>query len=106
VAVPALMAASRANSRAEAGSVFLNVPFDPRYQSLFVALIGGLTALGRKPHCVLEVPSTDHRLKRISELMARCQASVHDLSYGGLSGRPEYHGSTCLLRQASPVLYR
>lgn len=68
-------------------SVFLNVPFDPEYSSLFFALIAGLTALGRKPHCVLEVPSDGrNRLERIFGLIASCGSSVHDLSRVGLSG--------------------
>jgi hypothetical protein len=68
-------------------SVFLNVPFDPEYSSLFIALIAGLTALGRKPHCVLEVPSDGrNRLERIFGLIASCGASIHDLSRVGLSG--------------------
>ncbi len=64
----------------------MNVPFDRRYRSLFIALIGGLTALGRKPHCVLEVPSSGrNRLDRIFELIGSCAASVHDLSRVSLS---------------------
>lgn len=68
-------------------SVFLNVPFDTEYSSLFIALIAGLTALGRKPHCVLEVPSDGrNRLERIFGLIASCGASIHDLSRVTLSG--------------------
>lgn len=67
--------------------VFLNVPFDPEYSPLFIALIAGLTALGREPHCVLEVPSSGrNRLDRIYDLVASCGASVHDLSRVSLSG--------------------
>src|SRR5262245_53825722 len=62
-------------------SVFLNVPFDEEYSSLFLALIAGLAALGRKPRCVLEVPSGGrNRLERIFGLIASCGASIHDLS--------------------------
>lgn len=61
--------------------VFLNVPFDKEYSPLFIALIAGLTGLGRKPHCVLEVPSAGrNRLERIFSLMSSCGASIHDLS--------------------------
>jgi hypothetical protein len=67
-------------------SVFLNVPFDRRYRPLFIALIAGLTALGRKPHCVLEVPSSGrNRLDRIFGLIGSCAASIHDLSRVSLS---------------------
>ena len=70
----------------ETGSVFLNVPFDEDYRTLFIALVAGLVALGRKPHCVLEVPSSERRLDRIYGLLARCETSVHDLSRVTLSG--------------------
>lgn len=69
-------------------NVFLNVPFDPRYQPLFTAIIAGLTALGRNPRCVLEVPSAgENRLDRIYSLIASCESSIHDLSWVSLSGR-------------------
>jgi hypothetical protein len=68
-------------------SVFLNVPFDKEYSPLFLALIAGLTALGRSPRCVLEVPSGGlNRLDRIFGLVANCGASIHDLSRVTLSG--------------------
>jgi hypothetical protein len=71
-------------------SVFLNVPFDSEYSSLFIALIAGLTALGRTPRCVLEVPSGGrNRLERIFSLMESCGASIHDLSRITLCGPQE-----------------
>ncbi|MFL6233606.1 MAG: hypothetical protein ACJ76N_10770 [Thermoanaerobaculia bacterium] len=67
--------------------MFLNVPFDADYAPLFLALIAGLTALGRTPRCVLEVPSGGrNRLERIFGLMESCDASIHDLSRITLSG--------------------
>ncbi|HSS50288.1 MAG TPA: hypothetical protein VLX28_15230 [Thermoanaerobaculia bacterium] len=68
-------------------AVFLNIPFDPKYRPLFIALIAGLAALGSEPHCVLEVPSAGrNRLDRIYELIESCGSSVHDLSRVSLSG--------------------
>jgi len=68
-------------------SVFLNVPFDRRYRSSFIALLAGLASLGCEPHCVLEVPSGgQNRLDRIYGLVESCAASVHDLSRVTLSG--------------------
>ena len=67
-------------------SVFLNVPFDGRYRGLFVALIAGLTALGRSPRSVLEISTGRSRLDRICDLIESCGASVHDLSRITLSG--------------------
>ncbi len=70
--------------------VFLNVPFDTDYAPLFLALIAGLAALGRTPHCVLEVPSGGrNRLERVFRLMESCDASIHDLSRITLSGPHE-----------------
>ena len=78
------MAGSFSNEQA----VFLNVPFDKKYQPLFVALIAGLTGLGRTPRCVLEVPSSGrNRLERIYSLISSCGASLHDLSRVGLYGQ-------------------
>lgn len=67
--------------------VFLNVPFDSEYTPLFVALVAGLTALGRKPHCVLEIQEGgQHRLAKILGLISHCGSSLHDLSRVVLSG--------------------
>lgn len=69
-------------------SVFLNIPFDHEYSPLFLALMAGLAGLGRTPRCVLEVPSGGRsRLERIFSLIASCEASIHDLSRVGLSGK-------------------
>lgn len=68
-------------------SVFLNVPFDEEYASLFLTLLAGLVSLGRTPHSVLEVTSGgQNRLQKIFELVASCGASIHDLSRVTLSG--------------------
>ncbi len=76
-----------AGSPVRGQSVFLNVPYDAEYGSLFIALIAGITGLGGTPHCVLEVPSGGrNRLDRLFELIVSCDASVHDLSRVTLSG--------------------
>jgi len=36
--------------------VFINVPFDPQHEKLFLALFAGLVGLGLNPRSVLEVP--------------------------------------------------
>jgi len=61
--------------------VFLNVPFDRRYESLFAALIAGLVYLGKRPTCVLEVPAEGAiRKDRILDQIRSCAMSIHDLS--------------------------
>ena len=68
--------------------VFLNVPFDKSYEPLFVALISALVALGRMPHCVLELPERGRgRLVRILRLIRSCGVSIHDLSRVGQPAR-------------------
>lgn len=77
----------RPSSSAPDFTVFLNFPFDEGYSPLFLALIAGLVALNREPHCVLEIPSGEqNRLDRIYGLIERCGASIHDLSRVTLSG--------------------
>jgi hypothetical protein len=62
-------------------NVFLNVPFDARYERLFIALVGSLACLGQTPRCVLEVGEGGQgRLTRIFELIRQCGTSIHDLS--------------------------
>jgi len=70
-------------------SVFLNVPFDKKFEPIFIALVGGLVALGRKPRCVLEIPDSGRgHLDRLVELIGGCRTSIHDLSrVSGTSAR-------------------
>lgn len=61
-------------------SAFLNVPYDPRYERLFLAFVAGLCAFGLRPQATLEIPGPGRRLDRIVELMQACRYSFHDLS--------------------------
>lgn len=72
--------------RTRAGRVFINVPFDAKYERLYVALVAGLVALGYVPHAALEVPATVDRLRRIFDLLQSCEHSIHDLSRVQLDG--------------------
>jgi hypothetical protein len=69
-------------------NVFLNVPFDEQYAPLYVALIAALTAFGRTPRTVLEIPTQEARLARLRAIIGACGASVHDLSRVETSGDP------------------
>jgi hypothetical protein len=72
----------------ESTHVFINAPFDPSYESLFVTLVGTLVFLGQEPHCVLEVREKgEGRLKRILDLIRKCRISIHELSRVGLPVR-------------------
>jgi len=72
--------------KTSARSVFLNCPFDSKYENLYLALIAGAAALGLKPRCVLEIPTTAARLTRLVDLISQCDYSIHDLSRVQLSG--------------------
>lgn len=89
--------------------VFINAPFDDRYEPLFVALVGMLVFLGQKPRCVLEIREQgDGRLARILDLIRSCRISVHDLSRVGTPVRfnmPFELGIACALKLLHPLDY-
>lgn len=65
-----------------AKQVFLNVPYDRRYERLFVALTVAVIAAGRTPRLTFDIPEVGiGRLRRIKRVMANCKVSIHDLSY-------------------------
>jgi hypothetical protein len=60
--------------------VFLNIPYDARFENLLLAYIAGISAFGFTPRATLEIPFSQRRLDRIIALIASSQYSVHDLS--------------------------
>ena len=61
--------------------VFLNVPFDSRYQKLFAALVFAVHDCGFVARRALEIDdSGEPRLGKILKLIAQCGFGVHDLS--------------------------
>lgn len=60
--------------------VFLNIPYDERFEPLCLAYIAGLCGFGLIPRAVLEIPESERRLDRIFSLMRGCKISFHDLS--------------------------
>jgi hypothetical protein len=56
--------------------VFLNIPYDKKFERLFLAYIAGLVP----PHATLEITDSSRRLERILKLARSCEYSVHDLS--------------------------
>jgi hypothetical protein len=61
-------------------SVFLNIPYDPGFQKLYLAYIAGVSAFGLVPRATLEIPTSERRLDRIIGLIDECAYSIHDLS--------------------------
>jgi hypothetical protein len=60
--------------------VFLNIPYDKKFERLFLAFISGTIALGMNPRATLEIANSTRRLERILDLIRQCEYSVHDLS--------------------------
>ena len=67
----------RKKSRAE---VFLNIPYDSKFEKLFLAYIAGISAFGMVPHATLEITDSSRRLEKILTLARSCKYSLHDLS--------------------------
>ena len=61
-------------------AVFLNIPYDEDFKSLYVAYVVGLSLLGLVPHLATEIPGGARRLDRVLGLIQRCPYSIHDLS--------------------------
>jgi|ERR1700678_1827332 hypothetical protein len=43
-------------TRAEQESAFLNIPYDHRYENLYLAVLAGLCAFGLRPRAAIEIP--------------------------------------------------
>jgi len=85
-------------------NVFLNVPFDPGYEPLFLSLITGVVCLGLTPRSVVEIPEHGYgRIKRLHDLIGQCGSSIHDLSRVGSPARfnmPFELGLACALQNS------
>ena len=68
--------------------VFLNIPYDTRFDRLFRAYICGTSAFGLVPRATLEIPGGTRRLDRILELIESCKYAIHDLSRVELDRTP------------------
>lgn len=69
-------------------AVFLNIPYDQDFQSLYIAYIVGLYQLGLTPFLTSGIPGGERRLDRILALIQSCRYSIHDLSRVELSATP------------------
>ncbi len=65
---------------AEQKRVFLNIPYDVRFERLYLAYVVGVIELGLRPQATLAIPGGTARLDRIIALIHSCDYSVHDLS--------------------------
>jgi hypothetical protein len=78
----------RTRRRLPVNTAFINIPYDAGYESLFLALIAGLSGFGLIPHATVEIAGSERRLNRIVGLLRRCRYSVHDLSRVELDATP------------------
>jgi hypothetical protein len=61
--------------------VFINVPFDRRYQKLFDALVFAVHDCGFEARCALEDDDGSRiRLEKIYDIIEECRYGIHDLS--------------------------
>ena len=61
-------------------SVFLNIPYDEKFKTLYLAYIAGLVNFGLIPVVTLGLPGGTRRLEKIFALIQDCRYSVHDIS--------------------------
>jgi hypothetical protein len=71
-------------------AVFLNIPYDQKFRSLYLAYIAGLVHLGFVPRVTLGLPGGTRRLDKIIAEIQSCRYSIHDLSRVGLDRNPPY----------------
>jgi hypothetical protein len=71
-------------------AVFLNIPYDRRFRSLYLAYIAGLVHLGFIPRVTLGLPGGTRRLEKIIAEIQGCRYSIHDLSRVGLDRNPPF----------------
>jgi hypothetical protein len=78
--------AQRAGNRP--ADVFLNIPYDEKFEKLYLAYIAGVSAFGLIPRATLELRASIRRLDRILALMKACPFALHDLSRVELDRTP------------------
>jgi hypothetical protein len=69
-------------------NVFLNVPFDKQYLSLFRALVFAVHDCGYSSRCALESSNSGViRLDKIYQIVTDCQFGIHDISRTALDSK-------------------
>jgi hypothetical protein len=71
-------------------AVFLNIPYDQKFRSLYLAYIAGLIHLGFVPRVTLGLPGGARRLDKIFDEIKGCRFSIHDISRVGLDRNPPH----------------
>lgn len=63
-----------------ADSVFLNIPYDRKFRTLYIAYVVGVMSLGCTPRVTLGISGGTRRLDKIISEIQSCSFSIHDLS--------------------------
>lgn len=63
---------------------FINMPYAPRYEGVYLAFIAGLAGFGMVPTAAVKDPSSRFQLDRIFKLVTESDYSFHDLSHMSL----------------------
>lgn len=72
-----------------ADQVFLNVPFDHRYQKLLDALVFAVHESGPVARCALEKDDGGQvRIEKLYDIIRDCRLGIHDLSRTTLDSAP------------------
>lgn len=80
----------RKTANVQLNAVFLNIPYDLKFRSLYLAYIAGLVHLGLVPRVTLGLPGGARRLDKILGEIQGCRYSIHDLSRVGLDRNPPF----------------
>jgi hypothetical protein len=65
----------------DAGSVFVNCPFDASYKGLFDTIVFTIFDCGFKPRCAKEIiDSGEVRIDKIQRIIGECKFGIHDIS--------------------------
>ena len=74
---------------APSASVFINCPFDKRYQPIFDAIVFCVVGCGFEPRCTLELTDAGEvRIENIYRLIGRCNHGIHDISRTEVDDQP------------------
>lgn len=60
--------------------IFINCPYDDKYEPIFRAIIFTIIANGFTPVCAKEKSGADTRLDKILEMIQECIYGIHDIS--------------------------
>ena len=71
-------------------AVFLNIPYDQGFRSLYIAYVVGLVRLGFEPRVTFGLRNEKRRLEKILAEIQGCRYSIHDLSRVDVDRNPPF----------------